>query len=343
MDLIAARIPPTMRVRIGGWGPVRRLGRWSRNASVAQVRDVPDNVPPAATVPLVADEIPIALMGTRPSYRYKLEEMKRRGTLLSSQFDLRDPLFDINDKYQAYDFADRHGVDHPIVYGAYGSIDEVQWNDLPHAFVLKTRWGSSNIGVKALIRDGADGYQDLLRSRPWSTEEILEDQRRKEGEGLVSESLFAEELITKEGQPRIADDWKFYCFNGRVGLSMQRDVRGTADMSEWRFRFRDRQWNDLGPIKFVDRLDPSLEDPRYPDELIALAEKLSVIIGRPFIRIDLFESDRGPVLGEFTPAPGPPEVFTPEVDEMLGTLWEEAEAQRFANEIETGVWRHLEV
>jgi hypothetical protein len=77
--------------------------------------------------------------------------------------------------------------------------------------------------------------------------------------------------------------------------------------------------------------------------MVELAERLSAIIGRPFLRIDLFESERGPVLGEFTPRPGPPEVFVPEIDEELGRLWEQAEQRLFAREIDDGRWRHIQV
>ena len=59
--------------------------------------------------------------------------------------------------------------------------------------------------------------------------------------------------------------------------------------------------------------------------------------------VDFFESERGPLLGEFTPAPGPPEVFAPEIDEMLGRLWEDAEARLFGEEVRSGFWDHLRV
>lgn len=287
--------------------------------------------------------IPIALMGERPSYRYKLEELKRRRQLILENYGVRDPLFAINDKYRAYEFADAHGVDHPRVFGAWRTIEDLNWAELPDAFVLKTRWGSSNIGVKALVEHGNGLYRDLMRSRTWTVEEILADHSDKQSRRRVSRSGFVEELILKPGGVGIADDWKFYCFHGKVGLSMQRDLRASADMSDWRFKFWDREWTDLGPIKFFDRLDPELAPPRDPGALIALAEHLSSLIGRPFIRIDLFEADRGPVLGEFTPAPGPPEVFVPEIDEMLGALWEEAEARHFLDSIHDGDWDHLVV
>jgi len=342
-------LSPGLKKKLGRVGLVRRVNQWSKRKDQTISEDP---IPATEEQDIVSDPVeventpetnPIALMGERPSYRYKLEESKRRRQLILENYGIRDPLFAINDKYRAYEFADAHGVDHPRVLDAWRTIEDVDWSALPDAFVLKTRWGSSNVGVKALVGQGDGLYRDLMRSRTWTVDEILADHVDKESRGRVSRAGFVEELIMKPGGVGIADDWKFYCFYGRVGLSMQRDLRASADMSDWRFKFRDRDWRDLGPVKFFDRLDPALPQPRDSAALVELAERLSSLIGRPFIRIDLFEADRGPVLGEFTPAPGPPEVFVPEIDEMLGAFWEEAEARQFADSINEGDWDHLVV
>jgi hypothetical protein len=284
--------------------------------------------------------VPVELMGQRPSYRYKLEELRRRHAGLKA-LGVKDPVEAINDKYRAYEFADRHGIDHPRVYGSYESVDQVLWDDLPEKFVLKSRYGSSNHGVKALVRDEGGRFHDLLRSRTWTIDEIVDHQRELEEEGSVSRTLFAEELIVLPGEMKIADDWKFYTFYGVVGLCMQRDVWASPHLGDWKFKFWDPEWKDMGTVKYADRIDPHLLPPRDPEGLSAFAARVSELIRRPFMRIDVFEADRGPVLGEFTPRPGPPELFTPEVDESLGRLWEEAEHRRTAEDIRDGRWGHI--
>lgn len=299
---------------------------------------------PPPAIEAVDDDVAVGRLGARPSYRYKLEESKRRRAMARDVLGVRDPLMVINDKLLGYGFADRHGIDRPRLYGVYASIDEVDWDALPDEFVLKSRSGSTNRGVKALQRRSSTEFHDLLRNRTWTVDEILADQARLEEERQASKSMFAEELVRKVGDGGgIADDWKFYCFMGRVGLSMQRDLRGSPNHADWRFAFRDRSWQDLGPVKFADRHGPDLAPPRNPAALLALAERLSRLVGRTFLRVDLFESARGPLLGEFTPAPGPPEVFDPQIDQFLGVLWEQAEAAWFAREVEAGVWDHLRI
>lgn len=288
--------------------------------------------------------VEVAQMGNAPSYRFKVEETRRLWRWLRESIGMADPLMDINDKRQAYIFADQLGVDHPRLYGVYDTIGQVDWRSLPPEFVLKSRFGSSNRGVKALVRQEDGTFLDLLRSRAWTIEEILADQAQLEARGKASPEMFAEELIRKPHRPaEIVDDWKFYCFDGVVGISMQRDLCGSPNTSDWRFCFRDRDWNDLGPIKFSDRHSTDLELPVDAQRMLEVAEAVSAAIGRPFLRIDLFESDRGPLLGEFTPMPGPPEIFTPEMDVYLGQMWERAQVRAFAREVRDGRWDHLRI
>lgn len=304
-----------------------------------------DPAAPPAPIELPGENpYPLPRMGERPSYRYKLWESKRRRFDAEDAHGVRDPIWDINDKLRAYYFADRHDVAHPTLFHTYPSIEEVRWDDLPSSFVLKSRHGSSNRGVKALVRVDSEAFRDLLRDRTWTVAEIREHQAELESKGQASREMFSEELVSKVGEEGvIADDWKLYCFYGRVGLTMQRDLKGSGDSAAWRFKFWDRDWQDLGPVKFADRHDPGLPAPRDGHAMIAVAERVSRIIKRPFIRIDFFEGEAGPLLGEFTPAPGPPEVFAPEIDEMLGRLWEDAEARLFGEEVRSGFWDHLRV
>jgi hypothetical protein len=338
IDGVGRVIGPNMQRLIGRSDVIRRLVLWARSPDDDAVAEAALEVIEVEREALPV--IPVEMMGVRPSFRYKLEELKRQDDALKGQ-GIRDPLNSINDKYRAYAFADTHGIDHPRLIGLYDSIDGVIWEEMPERFVLKTRWGTSNHGVKPLVREGPGAFYDLIRSRSWTVEEIHDHQALRESQGLVSKAMFAEELILKPETMQVVDDWKFYCFDGEVGLCMQKDMRASADPSQWRFKFWDRDWNDLGPIKYADRVDQDLAPPSDPTGLFDMAERLSAIIERPFIRIDLFESERGPVFVEFTPRPAPPQVFVAEVDEMLGRFWEEAEQRIFAREITAGSWDHI--
>jgi hypothetical protein len=134
-----------------------------------------DPAAPPAPIELPGENpYPLPRMGERPSYRYKLWESKRRRFDAEDAHGVRDPIWDINDKLRAYYFADRHDVAHPTLFHTYPSIEEVRWDDLPSSFVLKSRHGSSNRGVKALVRVDSEAFRDLLRDRTWTVAEIRE-------------------------------------------------------------------------------------------------------------------------------------------------------------------------
>lgn len=57
------------------------------------------------------------------------------------------------------------------------------------------------------------------------------------------------------------------------------------------------------------------------------ASKVARHVPTPFVRVDLYEAQDGPVFGEITPIPaGGTSQFVPEWDERLGRLWDRAVA-----------------
>mgnify|MGYP001167134534 FL=1 len=72
-------------------------------------------------------------------------------------------------------------------------------------------------------------------------------------------------------------------------------------------------------------------------EMLSIAARLSSLLKTPFISVDMYESTRGPVVGELTPAPGGPYYkkmyeFSQNYDIELGKAWERAE-QRISAEL----------
>lgn len=268
--------------------------------------------------------------------------MKRRRRA-ALDLGVADPVMELNDKLGGYRFAEAHGVDHPRILGEHATPSEIDWDALPGEFVVKSRTGSSGRGVWALRRTSDGSMTDLLTGLRLGVDDLIRIHADGLGRRVRRSGIIVEELVPRDGGDGIADDWKFYCFGGRVELSMQRRTHGQIDQDRWRFRFRDRDGVDLGPVKFPDRHDPALDDPRDLQALTATAERISSAIGRPFVRVDLFESERGPLFGELTPEPGPPEAFDADTDRRLGAAWERAETEIHVDQIGHGRWDHLRV
>jgi hypothetical protein len=122
------------------------------------------------------------------------------------------------------------------------------------------------------------------------------------------------------GDPgRWPDDYKLWVFHGRVHYVHWLTARSTPDFGG---RYLDRDWNPAGfrSLKYptLTTLPPR---PRSFDTMLGIAEEL----GRDFtfVRVDLYEVDGHPYVGEltFTPTAGYHRLDPPETDLLLGGLW----------------------
>ena len=275
------------------------------------------------------------------SYMHSLHEAKRRMALVR-RLGVKHPWWTLNGKYAGYRYAAAMGISHPEVLGRFASIDDVNPGELGDRFLIKPDAGSTNRGVYGLDRQDDGSYIDRLNGVRRTWDEVKDSYADLHSGGKISKSLIVEELLRKPGtESAIPDDYKIYCFYDRAELIMQRDLSESADRTNWRFKFWNRDWEDIGPVKYADRVDQSLAPPVNGDELIATAERLGKALRVPFARLDFYDTDRGVVFGEVTLNPGPPEVFAPEVDEYLGRHREFAAARLLAEEVVAGHWDHL--
>lgn len=275
------------------------------------------------------------------SYMHSLHETKRRMAILRA-FGVRHPYWDLNAKQGGYRFAAAHGIAHPETFGRYAHIDDIDLDALPDRFLVKPDSGANNRGVIGLDRQADGTYVDRLLGRAMTWEEVRAEYLELVGADRISSSLIVEELLRKPGDSRrIPDDFKIYCFYDRAELIMQRDMRQTSTRSEWKFKFWNRDWEDVGPVKYPDRYDETLQRPAHAAELVEAAERLGRQIRLPFIRLDFYDTDRGVVFGEVTLNPGPPEVFSEEADEYLGRHREFAAARLLAEDVAAGHFDHL--
>lgn len=74
-----------------------------------------------------------------------------------------------------------------------------------------------------------------------------------------------------------------------------------------------------------------MSDPQFPEDLIELAETYATATGVDFVRVDLYEDDRGPVFGEITPHPSAGYIHDNylgrELDRYFGDMLERAEVR----------------
>ena len=214
----------------------------------------------------------------------------------------------------------------PAILGEWNSIKNIDFAILPTKFVLKPQDGASNNGV-FLIEKRKKLFFDYMRNKEFSEEQFIAEYYDELSRfKSINEPVMIEECLNDENpNNKIPFDYKFYCFFGQVIAIMQRNVNGGRQPTDWRYKYYDSNWNNLGIIHKSVTYDNDLKPPKHAAELIAVAERISAWIPIPFVRIDLYSTDKGVAFGEFTFHPGTYKNYTLEWDQKLGQAYEDSE------------------
>lgn len=205
--------------------------------------------------------------------------------------------------------------------GVWDKPEDVDWENLPNQFVLKTTHGGGGGGV-VICRDkkifdknaAIDKLNESLSSdiyrglREWPYKNVPKR--------IIAEKFMAPE---KSSAPKDLPDYKFFCFNGEPKYCQVIRDRHTKETID----FYDMDWNHmlfvgLNPLA-RNGLTP-VARPGNLDEMKDICRKLAD--PKSFVRVDLYVIDDKSYFGELTlyPASGMG-VFTPEEwNSKLGDL-----------------------
>lgn len=272
---------------------------------------------------LVTPDVAATNQGSPPSFRRHLLDL-RRGTRQLSTLDrgARHPLRRIPRKLRNYRLASSHLVSVPNVLGVWGDLDELDLRGMPEAFVLKSDRGAGGRGVLPLRRVDDGSFQMVGGVQTFTQDEIIEYLRHRSLGG----PFFAEEILVQPGGGELPEDIKFYMFYGEVGHVMLRRMPQHADLRQARFRFLDEAGVDLADdVAPERRIDTTIQPPEHLSDYLDIARHLSRAVALPFVRVDLYDTTRGPVFGELTRGPGGKQLFREDHDRHLGRLWDLAQ------------------
>jgi hypothetical protein len=193
--------------------------------------------------------------------------------------------------------------------------DEVRALDLPPAYVAKASHGSQMVHI---VRQDSRGERDIIAilGKEW----LARDYWRRHGEWPyrdIPRRIVIEGYLGKPGDEP-PPDWKFYCFNGKVGL---------VSLDYDRFLRRKRVFYDADGrqldllLNYLHRTDEAKPVPPCFARMKDIATRLSQ--GFDFVRVDLFDLPQGIIVGELTHCPSAG-LFVwdpPEFDRQLGEFW----------------------
>lgn len=222
------------------------------------------------------------------------------------------------DKYAVRDYVKDLGFEEILVplLGTYDSPDEIEWDKLPPQFVIKWNFGC---GFNIICRDkeefDIESSKKMLKK--WGNNKYYLSHSEMQYKNTPKKIIIEEYLTSDNGAP-LPDDYKFYCFNGKVIYILvcaNRRYKGTHAIAD--YVFFDRDWNVMPyseyAIKNIDNIH--INKPRLLENAIAIAEKLCAPFD--FVRTDLYILDNKIYFGEltFTPAGGmDTDLFTGDVE-----------------------------
>lgn len=195
-------------------------------------------------------------------------------------------------------------------------------------FVIKPNSSRSSIGCCVLV-DDRTRVRDLRTLRRDSMRRHFERARRAHAKLRRADEWLLEEVLTPpDGSDRLCDDIKIYCMGGRAELIVHKRHAVGRKSDDQIFT---PEWVPVN-TGVADRNEFRYDTPERGDEAVALAERAARSLCYPFIRIDMYVTDRGIVLGELTPGPGRRYLFNDEWNRYMVRRWHEA-----ANEIVDGI------
>ncbi|MEK4158202.1 ATP-grasp fold amidoligase family protein [Paenibacillus sp. FSL R10-2779] len=212
----------------------------------------------------------------------------------------RDPIMaQCADKYSVREYVKSKGLSDilNVMYRVYDDVSEIDLNELPNEFVLKTTNGGGGNNV-ILCRDKRtfDDKENKRLLTSW-----LQPKKKNGGREWVyynsKVKIIAERLLPLDENNDLPD-YKFFCFYGKV-YCLYTMIDYTENHSNGKLGFYDSNFNKL-PYRRMDfmPIDKYLEIPKNFKRMIEIAELLSKDF--PHVRVDLYNINGEIIFGELT-------------------------------------------
>lgn len=229
------------------------------------------------------------------------------------------------DKYEVRKYVEKKGLKENLVklYQIFDNAEELQVNNLPNSFVLKTTDGGGGLNV-ILVKDKENINLDEIKSEfnTWISRfkpGKIPSGREWAYTGIKKSRIIAEELlINKENPDAGVEDFKILCFHGEPRYIIVDKDR----YIDHKRNIYDTNWNKINVSTDHEQFETPYPMPKNFSEMLRIAKVLSEDF--PFVRVDLYNVEGKIYFGELTFYPWTGYVkFTPEsFDKELGDLFD---------------------
>ena len=174
----------------------------------------------------------------------------------------------------------------------YSSVEDINLDELPNQFVLKTNHSGGNSGVVICCDKTTFDLEATKMKLQHSLETDMFSHTREWPYTQIKPQVFAEQYMS-EGAG--LNDYKFFCFDGEVKALFVGTERNTGDV---KFDFFDADFNHLDLVQTHPMSGRDIAKPLNFDLMKELASKLSK--GIPHVRVDLYNVQGKIYFGELT-------------------------------------------
>lgn len=208
--------------------------------------------------------------------------------------DKHDEYTQLVDKYEAKEIVRKLIGDEYIIptLGIYNSFDDIDFDNLPNQFVLKTTHDSG--GVVVCPDKSAFNKEAARKKLEKSLKNNYFFEHREYPYKNVKPRIIAEQYMVDESGTELKD-YKFFCFDGKCKMLFIATDRGIGDV---KFDFFDTDFNHLPFKQGHPWSTKEIKKPAGFNKMIELAEILSK--GFPHVRVDLYDINGKIYFGELT-------------------------------------------
>ena len=222
-------------------------------------------------------------------------------------------VIECTDKYRIRDYLQKKRLSKYAVpcLGFWENADDIEWDALPNRFAIKCNHGCAyNIICKD--KNLLDIKKATKRLKTWLKEDFgkynAEPHYSKIKRGIVCEEYLG------DGKSEFLVDYKVHCFNGKVKFVLICSGRAQHSAD---YIYYDLNWNKLD---FSKTASPEFPMPKSFRKMIEISEHIALDF--PFVRVDFYEINGKPLIGEltFVPAGGLDNTITASADLAMGDM-----------------------
>lgn len=221
------------------------------------------------------------------------------------------------DKYEVREYVKQKGLNEILneLYGVYDNYDEIDFRKVPNKFALKCTHGCAyNIICNDKRKFNVEGVRKKVNK--WMREKYGYATTELHYTYIKPKIIIEKYLCDSNGKMPL--DYKFYCFNGKVGCILVCSERD----EKLKLSYYDKNWNRLNYEKESWSSLNDISKPKKLEKMIQYAERLSEDF--PFVRVDFYNDNGKIIFGEltFTPACCCAPYYSKNGNEELGKMLE---------------------